>query len=277
VLRDQRSIHIHWVPSRFALASMGCGAGRHSHRQMADDGTTTVTEVDKVIHHPRTTDTITKLDLKQEFWSFSGGDYEVKDPSGKAYCTVEGKVFTARDKMHILDPTTKQKICMIQEKFIGDSLNDLDSMQIFTYTPKDAGQKSTESDNGVPVYRFAVVHHKAWQTGNNWGDQYNMYYYVDNEKKETPLFAAFRETWRWSWDSKVNVFKGDQVEKTNGKLDECEIVAKFGMFDKSWFDNIGDGNNRYGLEMTTGLDPILLMCLAVICDAMKEKQNNRQQ
>merc|ERR1712232_1412040 len=110
------------------------------------------------------------------------------------------------------------------EKFIGESLNDAKTFQIFTYKPRDDGQESTETDDGVPVYRYAVVHEKAWNTGNNWGSQYNMYYYVKNEQQEQPLFVAFRETWRWDWDSKVNVFKGDQVNKSGGKLDECEIV-----------------------------------------------------
>jgi len=253
---------------------MGCGAGRHHQRELAESGKTTVTEVDKVIHLPRTTGDCTKLELKQDFWSLSGQDYSVKDPNGKTYVDVEGKVFTVRDKMHLLEPGTKNKICMIQEKILGESINDLGgSMQIFTYTPKDEGQTSTETDDGVPVYRYAVVHNKAWQTGNNWGDQYNMYYYDNNEQKEPPLFVAFRETWHWSWDSKVNVFKGDQVQKTNGKLDECDIVAKFGMFDKDWWDNVTDGNNRYGVEMAKDVDPILMMCMAVICDAIKAKNN----
>merc|ERR1719498_1509619 len=150
---------------------------------------------------------------------------------------VSGKVMTVRDKMVFLDPKTDAKICMIQQKMIGESLNDKKTFQIFTYQPKDKDQESTETDDGVKVYRYAVVHQKAWQTGNNWGDQYNMYMYKGNEQAETPLFTAFRETWRWQWDSKVNVFKGDQVEKNKGDLEKCEIVSKFGMFDKSWWDN----------------------------------------
>lgn len=237
---------------------------------MAVDAKTSVTEIEKVIGPPRV-EGATKLELHEKFWSFSGDDYKVKDPSGKVYATVSGQVFTARDKMRLLD-SNDEKICMIQEKIIGESLNDRRSFQIFTYKPKDEGQESTETDDDVPVYRYAVVHEKAWQTGNNWGDQYNCYLYANNEQKEPPLFSAFRETWQWSWDSKVNVFKGDQVVKTNGNLAECEIVSKFGMFEKSWWDNLADGNNRYGIEMTTGCDPILHACLAVICDAMKDQE-----
>jgi len=32
------------------------------------------------------------------------------------------------------------------------------------------------------------------------------------------------------------------------------------------------GNNRYGIEMTKGLDPILLICLCILVDAIKEKE-----
>lgn len=253
---------------------MGCGAGRYADKPLAQTGQTSVSEMAKVIHHPRTTDT-TKMELKQKFWSWSGDDYKVMDSTGKHYVKVSGKVFTVRDKMILLDPDTDAKICMIQEKILGDSMNDLKTFQIFTYKQKDEGQESTETDDGQPVYRYAVVHQKAWQTGNNWGDQYNMYYYDKNEKKEPPLFVAFRETWRWDWDSKVNVFKGDQVEQTKGDLEQCEIVAKFGMFDKNWWDNMSD-NNRYGVEMTKDMDPILQCCMAIICDAMKDqdKKNN---
>lgn len=249
---------------------MGCGAARPSEAELAGSGTTSVTEVEKVIYHPRTTE-VTKVELKEKFWSFSGNDYKVHDSTGKTYLKVSGKAVTLRDKMILLDPDTDAKVCMIQQKMIGDSINDKKSFQIFTYKPKDAGQASTETDDGTPVYRYAVVHQKAWTTGNNWGDQYNMYYYVKNEQKEPPLFAAYRETWRWDWDSKVNVFKGDQVSQTGGKLDQCDVVAKFGMFAKGWWDNIVDDNNRYGIEMTKDVDPVLQICMAIICDAMKDK------
>merc|ERR1712046_145331 len=136
------------------------------------------------------------------------------------------------------------------------SLNDKKTFQIFTYTPKEKDQKSTEKDDGQEVYRYAVVHQKVWPVGNNFGDQYSMYMYVNNEQKETPLFTAFRETWRWSWDQKVNVFKGDQVEKTKGKLDDCDLVSKFGVFDKDWWDNTAS-NNRYGIEMAKNVHPVL--------------------
>merc|ERR1712232_915341 len=110
--------------------------------------------------------------------------------------------------------------------------------------------------------------------GNNFGSQYNMYNYDSktNEQEELALFAAFKETWRFQWDSKINVFKGDQVEKTHGKLDQCDMVAKFGMFDKDWYDNVGDGNNRWGIEITKDADPILHICMAIICDAIGDKE-----
>jgi uncharacterized protein YxjI len=245
---------------------MGCG--RSSDRAVAESGISSATQIEKTIHRPRTTE-VTKVELAEKFWSWSGDDYKVKTSKGETYLKVSGKVFTFRDKMILLDPDTDAKICMIQEKVIGESLNDRRTFQIFTYKQKDEGQTSTETDDGTAVYRYAVVHQKLWAVGNNWGDQYNMYNYVNNEQTEPPLFAAFRETWRWEWDSKVNVFKGDQIEKTSGQLEECDIVAKFGMFDKNWWDNTSM-NNRYGIEMSKDMDPILQICMAIICDAMKD-------
>jgi len=252
---------------------MGCGAGRHADRDLAHSGVSSATEVENVISAPRTAGPL-KLELQEKMFSFSGNDYEVRDPGGKPYLKVSGKVMCVRDKLILLDPKTGDKVCMLQKKFLGESLNDKHTFQVFTYEPKDQGQESTETDDGVKVYRYAVVHQKAWQTGNNWGDQYNMYMYKNNKQAETPLFTAFRETWRWQWDSKVNVFKGDQVAATNGELEQCDVCAKFGMFDKGWFNNTTDSNNLYGLEMTKDMDPVLQVSFAIIIDAMKDSEKD---
>lgn len=218
-----------------------------------------------------------KYQLKEKFWSWSGDDYTVKDSEGKDLFKVDGKVFTVRDCMLLKSPKGDENMCMIQEKLIDEELNSTMTFQIFTYKPNTEGQESTEKQDGVPVYRYASVVKVFWQVGNNWGDQYNCYLYNGNERNEIPLFSAYRETWRWSWDSKVNVFKGDQIKETDGNLEKCDVVAKFGMFEKSWWDNVTEDNNVYGIEMSPHVDPILLVCFAIICDAMKDKEEKNKQ
>jgi len=255
---------------------MGGGCSRPSERDVAQDGRSTVTPAyEKVIWPgaPRQ-DKLMKYQLKEQFWSFSGQDYMVKDNEGKDLFKVEGKTFTVRDKMILKSPKGDENMCMIQEKMIDESLNESKTFQIFTYKPNKEGQESTEKDDGVPVYRYATVANIIWNVGNNFGDQYNCYLYEDNDRSETPLFSAYRETWRWDWDSKVNVFKGDQVKKTNGDLEQCDICAKFGMFSKDWWDNAFEDNNLYGIETAPHVDPILLVSVAIICDAIKDKKKN---
>lgn len=256
---------------------MGCGAGRYSEtKKLAEDGRSTVTpDYEKVIWIPRS-DKEQKFMLKQNFWSWSGGDYMVKDNAGNDIFKVDGKVMTLRDKMILLAPDSGEKMCMIQEKMLDEKLNDKFTFQIFTYKPNQVSQESTEKDDGVAVYRYASIVQVHWQTGNNWGDQYNLHLYDGNDRKEPALFSAFRETWRWQWDSKVNVFKGDQVKEKDGKLEDCEMVAKFGMFNKDWWANLTDDNNVYGIEMSPHVDPILLVCLCICSDAMQAKENERK-
>jgi len=174
--------------------------------------------------------------------------------------------------MVLQDPVTGSKICLIEEKFLPGSLNDSRIFQMFTYKPKDKGQESTERDEGTPVYRYAVVHENTWNIGNEWGKQYNSYLYENNQLQELPIFSAFRETWHWEWDSKVNVFKGDQVLEANGNLEECDVVAKFGTLGSNWRDRATDDTNRYAIEMAKGMDPILNLCLAIICNAMMDEE-----
>jgi len=266
---------------------MGCGAGtaqrpasgagaggQFSARSLAEDAKTSVTEVEKVIAHPRVA-RVTKLELLDNFWSSSEDGFTATDPSGAKYMEVKMDDPEVREKIHLFDPKTGARICMLQEKVIGNSINDRCTFQIYTYEAKDEEQSWTETDDGVPVYRYAVIHQTDWKFGRDClGDQYDVHLYLNNMRKHPPLFSAFRETWHWEWDSKVYVFKGDQVDRTNGALDKCEIVSKFGVFDESWWGD-ATGLNRYGIEMATGCDPVLHACLAIACDAQDPQRRRK--
>jgi len=251
-----------------------CACARPSEKALADDGRSSATpKYERVIwpDAPRQEKEM-KYQLKEHFWTLGGDDYTVKDSEGKDLFKVESQILTFRDCMLMKSPKGDENICMIQEKLEDESFNESMTFQIFTYKPNTEGQESTEKQNGVPVYRYASVVSVLWNRGDNWGDQYNCYLYNGNERNEMPLFSAYRETWRWSWDSKVNVFKGDQIKETDGNLEKCDVVAKFGMFEKSWWANITADNNVYGIEMSPHVDPILLVCFAIICDAIKDKK-----
>ena len=43
-------------------------------------------------------DQVIDLVVQQKLFSWSGGDFKVKDTSGKDYCVVQGKVMSMRDR-----------------------------------------------------------------------------------------------------------------------------------------------------------------------------------
>merc|ERR1712216_835307 len=94
-----------------------CKPSRHSQRELAEDGKTSVTPSDgRVISLPRTTG-LTKYELKEKFWSWSGDDYKVKDSQGNVAFKIDGKAFKLRDRMVFLTEAN-QPICVLREKII---------------------------------------------------------------------------------------------------------------------------------------------------------------
>ena len=58
-------------------------------------------------------DQVIDLVVQQKLFSWSGGDFKVKDTSGKDYCVVQGKVMSMRDRIVILDTSGNEIACCL--------------------------------------------------------------------------------------------------------------------------------------------------------------------
>ena len=79
-----------------------------------------------------------------------GGDYDIKDDKDNICYKVKGKVFTMRDVMTILDPLGNP-VCVLKAKMMSCK----PMYQLYKFEPNQEGQKSTEDEDGSPLYRFA--------------------------------------------------------------------------------------------------------------------------
>eukprot|EP00931_Biecheleriopsis_adriatica_P094412 TRINITY_DN68066_c0_g1_i1.p1 TRINITY_DN68066_c0_g1~~TRINITY_DN68066_c0_g1_i1.p1 ORF type:complete len:247 (+),score=49.60 TRINITY_DN68066_c0_g1_i1:89-742(+) len=182
--------------------------------------------------------------IKEKFFSWSGGDFDVKNNKDEVCYKVSGKVMTMRDKMVILDPQGN-KLCVIQKKL----LDIRETYQIFRYTPNKEGQESTEQDDGTPIYRFAVI-----------------------EKDIVALTPSFTYYLYQGNDDKVQMLHGSSVLmslkfKMPIKKDE-KLVANVGATSLFQFDVA----NTYAIEVGPGMDALGVICFAVACDEMRDKK-----
>ena len=93
------------------------------------------------------------LVVQQKLFSWSGGDFKVKDTSGKDYCVVQGKVMSMRDRIVILDTSGNEIACCLEKVFSMSP-----AMFVYGFKPYFAGQNPTkETQNGKPLYAWAKV------------------------------------------------------------------------------------------------------------------------
>eukprot|EP00928_Gymnodinium_smaydae_P083917 TRINITY_DN67165_c0_g1_i1.p1 TRINITY_DN67165_c0_g1~~TRINITY_DN67165_c0_g1_i1.p1 ORF type:complete len:218 (-),score=48.20 TRINITY_DN67165_c0_g1_i1:181-834(-) len=216
---------------------MGCGASS-APPVVVSGGFTQAQSIDGKI----TTENVA-FRIKEKFFSWSGGDFEVKNNKDEVCYKVMGKVMTMRDKMVIHDPQGN-KLCVIQKKL----LDIRETYQIFRYTPNQEGQESTEQDDGTDIYRFAVI-----------------------EKDIVALTPSFTYYLYKGNDEKVQVLHGSSVLmsftfKMPIKKDE-KLVANVGATSLFQFPDA----NTYAVEVGPGMDALGVICFAVVCDEMREQ------
>ena len=125
-------------------------------------------------------------------------------------------------------------------------------MQIFTYAPNQEGQKSTDDDEGTPIFRFATVIQDCFNCPKQL-PKWTYYGYVGNEDM-VPLYRG--------------------VQKCTCGFTMCitnmqgEVVGKVGQTSIFQFE---DGQT-YGVEVAKGQDPLGLVAFGIICDTLVEKQ-----
>mmetsp|Transcript_147751 Transcript_147751/g.275307 ORF Transcript_147751/g.275307 Transcript_147751/m.275307 type:complete len:218 (-) Transcript_147751:125-778(-) len=215
---------------------MGCGASA-APPEVCSGGFTAAQSVDGQITTEKTA-----FRIKEKFFSWSGGDFDVKNNKDEVCYKVSGKVMTMRDKMVIQDPTGK-KVCVIQKK-----LMDIRStFQIFRYTPNQEGQESTETDDGTPIYRFAVIEKDIMALTPS----FTYYLYQGNDNKVQVLHGS----------TKLMSFKFQMPIKKDEQL-----VANVGATSLFQFD----AANTYAVEVGPGMDALGVICFAVAADEIRQ-------
>jgi hypothetical protein len=120
--------------------------------------------------------------LKEKLFSW-GGDFSIKNEDGDTAFKVDGKVLTLRDKKVVYDGD-QNKLCVIQAKLMSCR----PEMQIFTYAPNQEGQKSTDDDEGTPIFRFATVIQDCWNCPKGMS-KWTYFAYVGNDDM-IPLYRG---------------------------------------------------------------------------------------
>jgi uncharacterized protein YxjI len=102
----------------------------------------------EVTAHP----TSATLVERPKLFPWRGTDFDVKDDAGRILFSFVGKAYRLMNVIVVKDKDGN-KIAVVQQKF-----KVLRSQyQIFRYTPNCDGQSSTETDEGTPLFRFAVI------------------------------------------------------------------------------------------------------------------------
>ena len=87
--------------------------------------------------------------LREKMMSWSG-DFDIKDDQDNICYKVKGKVLTLRDVMTILNPSG-EPVAVLKAKLAACRA----TYQLYKYEPNQPGQKSTDEEDGRPLYRFA--------------------------------------------------------------------------------------------------------------------------
>lgn len=196
---------------------------------------------------------VTTVDLivKQKLFSLSGGDFVVKDTTGKEYCKVKGKVMSMRERIVITDMDDEPIVCIL-EKMLSMS----PAMFIYGFKPYYEGQKPTkETQDGKPLYAWA----KCWQTAMAITQIYNINManaddgYTDTS---TPDYYAKAPSMT---APRLSVWKG-----ANNQGEGCALI------DRPTID--WDWANSYKISVAKGIDPVLILGLTICKDKLQEKQ-----
>lgn len=182
--------------------------------------------------------------LQEKFFSWSGDDFKITDQTGNVWCQVNGKALSLRDGMVFCD-TNGNKICYMQKKLL--SLRS--TFQVYTYQPNKAGQESTETQDGTPVYRFAKIE-KALMSMMG---EYAFQLYDGNEEGEVILKA--RETSLLKLALKITKKSDDQQVGQVGQTSLFQV----------------DDANKYAVEVCAGMDMMSAICLAIAVEKMREE------
>lgn len=208
----------------------------------------------------RLTDKNTCFIVKHKFENFN---YSIQDESGNDWYKVGDKATTMRNKM-VLQNMEGEKVCVVQKKLLNVRTN----FQIFRYKPNQAGQESTETDDGVPIYRFAIVEQRSGGSKPS----FSYYLYKGNEEKEE-LLHAVAAPWMSPGFGKADVsapYTMDVTAKQTlvGTVGQTAMVQ---VSDKNTATKEANSHDIYAIEAGPQMDALGLICLSVAVDDQREK------
>jgi hypothetical protein len=205
----------------------------------------------------RLTDKNTCFIVKSKYQLAS--DFTVKDESGNDWYKLGDKATTMRNKM-VLKNMEGEKVCVVQKKLLNVRTN----FQIFRYKPNQAGQESTETDDGVPIYRFAIVE----QRSGGKKPSFSYYLYKGNEEKEELLRAVAAPF----VSQHIPFSSHSKAAQQSSKTYTMDVTAKqtlVGTVGQTAMLQVRGGT--YAIEAGPQMDALGLICLSVFVDDVREK------
>jgi len=194
---------------------------------------------------------VVDLIVKQKLFSLSGGDFVVKDTTGKEYCKVKGKVMSMRDRI-VIEGMNGEPIACILEKVFSMS----PAMFIYGFKPYYEGQQPTkETQNDKPLYAWA----KVWQTAMAMTQIYNINMASGDD--------SYTDTAKPDYYAKAPSMTAPRLSVWKGASDAGEGC---GLIDRPTVD--WDWANSYKISVAKGIDPVLLLGLTICKDKIQEKQ-----
>lgn len=172
------------------------------------------------------------LVVKEKFFSFTGNDFDVVDHTGAVRFIVKGKMMTMRDKMVITD-AAGNKVAVMQKKILAIR----ETFQIYTYKPNVEGQESTETDEGMPVFRFAMVEKQLL----GFTPEFCWKLYKGNDDLETVLLAKVEMSIGGMTQYKMNIKVPGDGNPILGSVGQSSMIQLIDM-------------NTYILQVVKGMD-----------------------
>uniref|UniRef100_A0A7S3ACR7 Phospholipid scramblase n=1 Tax=Haptolina ericina TaxID=156174 RepID=A0A7S3ACR7_9EUKA len=195
------------------------------------------------------TDKMTTFAVKQKLLSLTGQSMSIKDNEGNLIASIDGKIFTLRDRCVIFGADGRPACCIIQ-KILSMS----PAYFIYSFKPYFNGQKPTgEKQDGKDLYAWA----KVWKRLVAVTDEFEICMAVNDNEYQQPEHGLFKAVAPSMLSPKLMV-------KKDGR--GCALVERR-VID---FGELIDMNG-WMLTVSKGIDPILMIALISVKDAIKDE------
>jgi len=195
------------------------------------------------------TEKTTVFAVKQKLLTLTGQAMSIKDKENKLIAKIDGKILSIRDRC-VIHGADGQPACCIIERILSVSK----SYFVYSYKPYFEGQKpSGEKMDGADLYAWA----KIWKRLVAITDEFEICMAVGDDEYEAADAGSYKAKAPSMTSPKL------QVEK-QGK--GCALVERK-VIDFGELIDI----NGWELTVAKGIDPVLMIALISVKDAIKDK------